>query len=64
MAEKFCHPMVEMEIRIKFLVQFFYDGLNMQEQAMMDNAARGYFGDKTVEEIWDYMNGWLLIVNK
>ena len=33
------------------LTQFFYDGLTLTGQTLVDTAAEGYYGDKTVEEV-------------
>ena len=36
---------------ISLLTQFFYDGLTLTGQALVDTAAGGYYGDKTAEEV-------------
>ena len=36
---------------LSLLVQFFYDGLTLNGQTLVDTAAGGYYGDKTAEEV-------------
>ena len=36
---------------LSLLVQFFYDGLSLNGQTLVDTAAGGYYGDKTAEEV-------------
>ena len=41
------------QFSLALLIQFFYDGLTMNGQTLVDTAAGGYFGDKTAEEVYD-----------
>ena len=41
------------QFSLALLTQFFYDGLTMHGQTLVDTAAGGYFGDKTAEEVYD-----------
>ena len=38
---------------LALLIQFFFDGLTMHGQTLVDTVAEGYFGDKTVKEVYD-----------
>ena len=41
------------QFSLALLIQFFYDGLTLHGQTLVDTAAGGYFGDKTAEEVYD-----------
>ena len=36
---------------LSLLIQFFYDGLSLNGQTLVDTAAGGYYGDKTAKEV-------------
>ena len=42
-----------LQFSLALLTQFFYDGLTMHEQTLVDIATGDYFGDKTAKEVHD-----------
>ena len=41
------------QFSLALLIQFFYDGLTMDGQTLVDTALSGYFGGKKAEEVYD-----------
>ena len=41
------------QFSLALLIQFFYDGLILHGQTLVDTASGGYIGDKIAEEVYD-----------
>ena len=41
------------QFSLALITRFFYDGLTMHGQILVDTALGGYFGDKTAEKVYN-----------